>query len=158
MRTKIIGLLAIGLLCGPMAAEAYTITISGTPKSDGEWNVTTQFGVFNDLSGTLKAQEWWGDYGLAGTFAEALGGGLGYPNSWVWDFGPMFAYSQWIIYGFNAAFCRADIPQCDATGFGAGADSFQGYFAIAERAPEPGTLALLSLGLVGLGLSRRRKA
>ncbi len=32
------------------------------------------------------------------------------------------------------------------------------YYAVASRVPEPGTLVLLTVGLFGLGLARRRRA
>ena len=37
MKSKILGLLAVGMLAGPMAANAVPITISGFGAADGVW-------------------------------------------------------------------------------------------------------------------------
>jgi PEP-CTERM motif len=50
-------------------------------------------------------------------------------------------------------FCRSDGPQ----GTGCELVLLQGPISSATSVPEPGTLAILALGLVGIGVSRRRK-
>ena len=43
MKAIILGLLALGMLAGPMAANALVITISGQGSADGQWDPAFEF-------------------------------------------------------------------------------------------------------------------
>jgi hypothetical protein len=134
---------------------AYQVTISGSGAYDGQWNVTTVSGLTADLVGPITSQVWYGNSPLASTFAAALGGGLGYPNftGGGGNASPYFTYFQ---NGLGAAAGAIFYENTQSVGGLVGFGS--GVFAVASRVPEPGTCALLGLGLAALALSRRRKA
>jgi hypothetical protein len=78
MKSRILGLLALGLLAGPVAGQPITVTVDGQ-----QWNVTTIEGTFEDHAQLLMFQPWWGQVNDHGpdAFDRAVGAELGLMNA-----------------------------------------------------------------------------
>lgn len=206
MKSKILGLLAVGLLVGPMAAQASAVVVdfedvaipagtavgdfSGFSRTSNGFNVLSAVGVFagleNGTEGAGNGTTHFFGSNVTMTYdgkafdlrAFDLGvdylGDNGISEPLAFEVRIDFEYwaggSNWMTVGIGPDF---DFPTfyAGAAGDGLrsvtfstsvlGSDGAPAQFALDNlqvRVPEPGTLALLGLGLAAFGVSRRRKA
>ncbi len=173
-------LLALGLLSAllmPVAAFAHTIGMgthnAGTPGSVTIWMASYHGGGFNQGSITLGAQTVAFGMGTAVMPSElTLGDNFFYADntttgSYTSLSDPCCGISSWqgaTLTGLSAGthtYTISGMTSVHWADWNSGDANWTGTIVIPEsstQAPEPGTLALLALGLVGIGFSRRRAA
>ena len=198
MKSKILGLLAMGLLAGPMVAFSASVVDQNNPVVGEAWCLidnlcgqSFQQGAGNisgagiylspgfGTSGTITISIYQNYGGVpSGLIASGTSGIVGPSSGWVdvlWL--PTSVSSLTTYYLVLSATDPALAAAQDGVGgFGDGGDyasgqavyggsffyqnvdlTFRTYSDDTHSVPEPGTLALLGLGIVGVALTRRRK-
>jgi|HubBroStandDraft_6_1064221.scaffolds.fasta_scaffold946365_1 hypothetical protein len=139
-------LMLLAVICffpGTSRADNITVTVDGT-----EYFVSTITGTFTDNMAQLESTPWWQNQSLAQEIAAAVMDDIGTPNEFNGEEGggPLFAWNDDAIDAF-IWFQGTVNPTSPSESV-----SFTYGVGSAVIAPEPGSLAMLFAGLLGLGL------
>ncbi|MFT5690881.1 MAG: hypothetical protein ACI92E_000204 [Oceanicoccus sp.] len=137
-----------------------------------EYDIAWETGTFEAVNATrdLEGQAWWGTKGLAEKFATALGYQVTPVVNQFYAYGPNFAYSISNVILVNRTYVCAAVdgycggvnrPEFNYIGESPNVyylnDFTWAYASPRLNVPEPGSIALLLLGLAGLGISRKAR-
>jgi hypothetical protein len=174
MKSKILGLLAVGLLGGLLAvksAEASLIGSTATCATSSEnfsCNVNSATVVDPGVEFQLRVVSnplWEVDIDADSLTISYVSSGSSGTSGTVYEFGGLLAatgiknFSTSTEIGSSQFLLSGGVLSADLSGFWTQGSWVRISFDILTTSvPEPATLALLGLGLVGMGYARRRKA
>jgi hypothetical protein len=174
VKSKILGLLAVGLLAGPMVAQAVIISAGQTLRYDFDFTTSA---VTPPYGSTSFAINWAGDLlnqsesfsldvhdasGLqVGTYSYTFaspGGTTGLSS--IINFSPLLAtVDGYVLMHWQAGSANVNqllLSMRTGTSANPGSSTLLKSATFVGVVPEPGMLVLLGIGTVGFGLSRRR--
>lgn len=155
---KLAVIISLLLLCFNANSTVIYLTGASDPNLNGMYDISTTDKTFAEFQPVLETQIWWGDQSLASLFAKTLE--IGFGNVTSSGIGPLFAYGT---SGSNFLMMACETYSVTINSCGAGGQ-LAGYqdrdtrlftFATATRVPEPGSLAVMLVGLIGLLMGRQ---